>query len=254
MKISLHIGINQYDPAYYGEASLQQCVKDAETMYGFAESLGFKPFLVRDQDATVESFKDFLVKSSEQLTSGDTLMITQSSHGTYWDTPKGRATGLCMHDQILWDFQLLPYWKKFRPGVKIIRVTDACFSESNFKMPVGAAGLKFDHDDKRRRLYEIDRSNAKKVKGVKPTSGSTTGIKCSMLNFASSSIEEPSYENQDGGVFTSALVLSYGEYRKLYASVFKQACAVITGWGYPQHPVMEKVKWSSPELLNQFGN
>lgn len=231
MKYSIHIGINQYDPIVYGDSNLKKCVRDAQAMYDLAQNIGFEPLMIHDADATRSSYLDLMREMADKLTAGDVLLVTQSSHGTYWDMGKKRATGMCMHDDVLWDFEHINIWKWFKPGVKIIRMIDCCFSESNFrlmpgKMPEGTP-----------KVITVSRGPV-----VKPTTGTLRSCKATILSFASCNIEEVSYENQDGGVFTLAVESVFKSGTPTYKQLLKGVASTMHKWGYPQTPKLETAK------------
>lgn len=242
MKYALHIGINRYDKAVYGNANLQQCVHDAERMYDMSTSMGFSAILMRDESARKSELISMLTDYAKVLEPGDILFFSQSSHGTYWDTTKGRSTGLCMHDAVFWDFEMVPLWKAFKPGVLIIRVIDCCYAESNFRM-TQMPGLV-------PRLVKT-----LKAPFLTATKNSLRGCKCSIISFSSSSIKEVSYENEFGGVFTSNFIdnLEAGRlvtYRKLRDKTLKS----IQQKGYPQTPKLETVNAGDHANGAIFGN
>lgn len=243
MKLSIHIGINQYDPRKYGSANLQQCVRDAETMCAMAGARGFYPLMITDESATKPEIISILKEHANKMQAGDTLLLTQSSHGTYFDTGTGRATGLCMHDDVLWDFEQPEIWKLFKPGVLIIRLVDACFSESSFRaaLPPGTS----------ERFTSLLGPQT-----IKPTSASLRSCKCQIISISSSNIREVSYENEEGGVFTQALhrVIASDPsrsltYRKVHASIAKEIKRV----GYPQTPKIETQNAGAHARFTPFG-
>jgi hypothetical protein len=228
-KLSIHIGINQYDRSVYGDADLAQCVRDAKSMYDLAENIGFSPILLTDFNATWNSYFDLMRECADKLKAGDVLLITQSSHGTYWDTNKRRSTGLCMFDQVLWDFEQIQIWKWFAPGVRILRVVDCCFAESNFRK----TGL----------LGRARTTTLKESPNIKPTAGSLRSAKATIISLASSSVKEVSWENEGGGVFTQVFEQAFQATAVPSYKYVLQACRnLLDAWGYPQTPKLETSK------------
>ena len=82
----MHIGINKYNPAIYGYGiDLNACVQDAEDMWHFAEKADvsvFKTVHLIDENATVENFKMGIINVANKAVSGDTFILSYSSHGT----------------------------------------------------------------------------------------------------------------------------------------------------------------------------
>jgi len=234
-KYSLNIGINEYSANVYGaDSNLEQCVRDAKVMQQIALKNGYQITTLFDRDATISNYVTKLEEYSKLLQSGDTLLITQSSHGTYFDDPyKGRATGLCFYDDVFWDVEQPPLWKKFAKGVKIIRIIDCCYSESNFRRPIAGE-------------ISLGKARSTKVIGAmppKPTNGSLRGINASIISFASSNVKEVSYENSKGGVFTQTIELLLEKNPNYtYADIIEGSQNLLTVWGYPQTPKLESAK------------
>lgn len=197
MKYLISFGINKYGPAYGGNANLQKCVYDAERVANMAESKNFNEVTVlTDKECTIASFNAVLSNLAKKVVPGDLVVFFQSSHGTYHDLQGGkRATGLCMHDGVLWDYMANKVWAKFAKGVRVTYLTDSCFAESNYRN----AGLP---------PIEIRRKYIKAPKAAEPVPTALKAIKCEFTALLSSTINQSSYEVVEGGVFTSAL-LSY---------------------------------------------
>ena len=232
-RMSIHIGIDRYDRAMYGNADLKQCVRDATAMYEMFYAMGFVPLCIFDADATRAMYLQTMREYAEELEAGDTLVFSQSSHGTYMDTPNGRATGLCFHDAPLWDFEQKDVWKWFKPGVRIIRIIDCCFAESNFRFAPGMS-----KQEGTPRTVTV-----KKAITIKPSSGSLRSCKATIISLSSSNVMEFSYENTDGGVFTQALQAELqNDIKTPYSKLLREVRKTIKLMGYPQTPKMESVK------------
>lgn len=231
MIYSLHIGINEYDTAVYGNCNLQQCVRDAQAMYDLATRLNMKPHLMVDKRCTKQLVQGIFRNLAEAMKPGDTLFYTHSGHGTYTDLKDGtRATGLCLYDDILWDYEQIPMWKQFKAGTKIIRLADTCFSESNFRLP-SKINLG------RQRSVVLP-----KLPIIKPSKGSLRSVPCSIISYSSSNIWQPSYENNAGGIFTQAVeeILQLGT--PTYLQLLNAVRLVIRRWDYSQVPQLESSK------------
>lgn len=231
MIYSLHIGINEYDTAVYGNCNLQQCVRDAQAMYDLASSRNMKPHLMVDKRCIKQLVQGIFRNLAEAMKPGDTLFYTHSGHGTYTDLKDGtRATGLCLYDDILWDYEQIPMWKQFKAGTKIIRLADTCFSESNFRLP-SKINLG------RQRSVVLP-----KLPVIKPTKGSLRSVPCSIISYSSSNIWQPSYENNAGGIFTQAVeeILQLGT--PTYSQLLNAVRLVIRRWDYSQVPQLESSK------------
>jgi len=239
-KVSIHIGINKYDRDYYGgNIDLQQCVNDAERLYDYSAGRGFQANLMTNQNATVENFTGAMTDAAKTLKKGDILFLSDSSHGTYDDlVEKGkvkRATAICLHDGILWDYEFRELLKAFRAGVTVIWLSDCCFAESNWRfvrdpLPYNNAKVRFV------RLSEYPGIP------VGATQGDKRQIRCKMFTYSSSNIYQVSYEDEKGGVFTTAVINALeAEPNLTYHQVWRRSSELIAPL-YPQSPVFENVR------------
>lgn len=241
MNLSLNVGINQYDPHYYGgNVNLAQCVKDAHAFLEYADRRQFVPALMTDRLATVGAFSAKMKELAATMKRGDILLLTISGHGTYDDyipmTSKQvkRMTGHCFTDGILWDFEFRELLRKFKPGTLVVKVSDACFAESNwrfmrFSEPYNEAKARFT----RPRVIDTPPT---------PTQGDKRQIRCKYFDFASSNIYQVSYEDSKGGVFTTAILEALAKEPELsYYQLWRRASALIAP-NYPQSPVFENVR------------
>lgn len=247
--ISLHIGINKYLPAFYGGGiDLNQCVNDAQRLYEYATKRGYSALLVTDYGATLKEFSAFMADAAKTLKKGDRLFITNSSHGTFEDIVFNGEhlvqNAICFTDGILWDYQLRELLKKFKTGVTVIKLSDCCFSESNWRF------LRHDgevYNGAKTRFVTLPKA----AKPPKPTSGDKRQIKAFYFDYASSNAFQPSYEDERGGVFTTAVLTALKTEPNLsYYQLWKRASAVI-GRTYPQTPIFENVR-AAKLTGNQF--
>lgn len=202
-----------------------------DKMATLAESRQFDTICCYDQHATIDSWKTLMEGLALQSKAGDIFFITQSSHGTYWDIGGNkRATGICMYDGVIWDYEVREIFKKFAKKSLIVWATDCCYSESNWRMVGVPASL---------RSKKMP-PNPEKIAEPVPTAGDKRSIKASVITYSSSSIHQPSYETHEGGVFTNALIKSLSDEPDLsYYSLFKRIGANIK---LPQTPVFDRVK------------
>ena len=237
-KVSIHIGINKYDREYYGgDIDLQQCVNDAERLYDYSEARGFQPNLMTNQNATVANFTASMTDAAKTLKKGDILFLTDSSHGTYDDNIVGtkikRMTAICLHDGIFWDYEFRELLKKFKAGVKLIWLSDCCFAESNWRFI----------RDSQPYNNALTRYTPKPKEAVAvPTQGDKRNIKCNLFTYSSSNVYQVSYEDENGGVFTTSVLKALSkEPTASYYQLWKRSSEIIAPL-YPQSPVFENVR------------
>jgi hypothetical protein len=227
----LNTAVDQYDPAYYGQGNdLKGCVKDA---------LAIKPFLTYEDGCLYTELFNADCRKGEVLSNlgyfasemkkGDTLIWFHSGHGSYQDTSIGRATCRCLHDDILWDYELLAAWKAFDPGVNIVTISDTCFSESNSRLVANP----IEGYCKARNLILPRDMKPKATKGKVPT-------KIALLNLSACTVQQVSYENEGGGVFTQTLRTML--MKRMKAFKWSEAAKLLNKEidpAYHQNPILE---------------
>ena len=134
-KNALCIGINNYPGTHM---DLQGCVNDANDWAAALAARGFKVAKLLDDQATkaamVKAMNDLIGKAS----TGDSLVITFSGHGTYQpDTDGDEADGLdealCPYDlqtkgEALIDDEIRQIFGARKSGVRIVLISDSCHS------------------------------------------------------------------------------------------------------------------------------
>lgn len=238
MKVGLHFGINHYDPSYYGIGNdLEMCVQDSQVMQGIAQHYGFdETHLINDHAATRAHWLKTMAGYAKRMRRGDVIFITQSSHGTYQDIGAKRSTGLCMHDAILWDYEIRGIFEDFHVGVMIVWMTDCCFAESNWRW-IGQPGKA-----RRKRFMPLER----KIE-IKPTQGDKRRIPATFFAYSSSNAFQESYEDDAGGVYTQAINQALLQWPKLtYYQLHARASQLISeDLMYPQTPILETIRANS---------
>jgi len=250
MKFALHVGINRYDSTYYGSGNnLNMCVSDSDVMSSISAVLGVDLiYQLKDEQASAAAWLANVRELAGRADKGDIVFLSQSSHGTYQDYTSGlatkRATGMCMHDRILWDYEIREELKRFRTGVTLIWFTDCCFSQSNWRFSAGPFSTPA---NVKARVLKLDRQF-----DVKPTQGSKLQIKAHMFVYSSSNVFQPSYEDDRGGAFTTAFHGAFINSPKAsYYSMMRSAQKVVAAQ-YPQSPVFESVRASKYTTLPFF--
>lgn len=233
-KISVHFGINKFDPKYYGSGhDLSGCVNDSSTMAHIASESSFKSTIYTNEICTKAKLIERLTSAANELQVGDTFLFSQSSHGTYQQIGKERHTGLCMYDQIIWDSEFKSLLAKFKKGVLVVLFADACFSEDNFKWIQTPDGkTKF-----------FDSTNLLKKGSTTVHYEKSKDIVCNVISYSSSNMYQPSYDmGVEGGLFTVCIKKIWGiiknlNYYKTYLEIQKEMAST----GYPQTPIFSVV-------------
>jgi hypothetical protein len=133
---SINVGLNRLGPGYGGAAApLASCINDAEGMESMASSLGYSTCAMTNESATTENFITAMRLASENLFSGDALLVSFSGHGAQIpstgideDESDGLDETLCFYDRMLVDNEFYSLLSEFRAGVRIFTVFDSCHS------------------------------------------------------------------------------------------------------------------------------
>lgn len=137
--ISIHVGVNVTEAPEITVPALEGCINDAEAMRLLARSRGF--VAVNDEDVTLTedqaTFENVLGKcrlAADQLEAGDIFLFTFSGHGTR----RGAADSgedddkdetVVLRDRLLVDNIMRKHlWPTFKPGVRVVMVSDSCHS------------------------------------------------------------------------------------------------------------------------------
>ncbi len=138
--ISLHIGLNDVDPARYDgwNDSLGACESDADDMHAIAVAQGFDPTMLKSAQATREAVIGGIRDAADRLAAGDAFLLTYAGHGgqvydSSGDERKETKGDMidetwCLYDGQLLDDELRVFWAWFRPGVRVIVLSDSCHS------------------------------------------------------------------------------------------------------------------------------
>ncbi len=145
--ISINIGINRLSD-HYGNSFdiLNSSENDARNMASLAKSQGFKPADIKLKigKPTAKEVIDEIKKASTTLTNvGDLLLVTYSGHGNRVDDINSQRmmeleefSGFdqtwCLYDRQVIDDELAELWSLFNKGVRILFISDSCYSGDVF--------------------------------------------------------------------------------------------------------------------------
>ncbi|HUR05885.1 MAG TPA: caspase family protein, partial [Nonomuraea sp.] len=137
---SLHIGLNRVDPTKYidrtgqgWDGRLDWCEKDAQDMAELARAQGFEISVLLTADATADNIAQAIRTAAATLGDGDIFWITYSGHGGYLpdtggDEPDKRDETWVVYDRQMLDDELYREYGAFAPGMRVVVVSDSCFS------------------------------------------------------------------------------------------------------------------------------
>jgi Caspase domain len=129
--VSIHIGVNEPRDHH---VLLRHCENGAWGMAGLASRAGYDSILMlRGPAATRAAVHGALAGAAGTLARGDTLLVSFSGHGGQetdrdLDERHGSDESWCLYDGNLLDDKLAGYWRLFDPGIRIVVVSESCYS------------------------------------------------------------------------------------------------------------------------------
>jgi len=137
---SVHVGVNRVNAAGISVPNLKGCANDAIAMHEIALAMGFTsegPIL--DEQAKFDRVIDAILRAAktEVVNERDIFLFTFAGHGSRRGTndiseSDGKDEALVLHDGILIDNVIRRLlWPKFNPGVRILAISDSCYSGSS---------------------------------------------------------------------------------------------------------------------------
>ena len=242
--ISIHIGLNRVDPVHYQgwSGDLAACEFDAHDMVAIAETIGFEErTTLLTADATVENVTAALRAAASQLSSGDILFLTYSGHGgslpdKNGDEPDQRDETWVLYDRQFVDDELFSLYVTFKPGVRILVLSDSCHSGSVAKelpsfLNPGALEARFGTSepatierrvrtiplDVRRRVEEANQAIYDEVQRSTPANDNVD-LAASLLLISGCQDNQTSADGDRNGLFTGTLldVWNGGKFKRYY--------------------------------------
>ncbi len=260
-KKALCVGINDYP---YDGNDLNGCVNDAKAWadllvdhYGFARG---DVRLMLDSEATKGNIMAYLKDLVTGAKSGDVLVFSNSSHGTYVEDKSGDEEmydeAMCPYDcadNLIVDDELRELFAALAKGVSLSVISDSCFSGTVTRAAVSEVvpGLKTP-DDRRvrflnpalmgRKLLE----NPWKAKPKGKTKYPESKMKDVLLSGCTD--KEYSYDARIGGVYHGAMTyfalkaIQESNYQITFQQLHTRLLNLLDDAGYPQHPQLEAKK------------
>ena len=245
--ISIHIGLNHLDTEHYSPdvSPLDTCEQDAKDMQSIALAQNFKSsYMFLTENATREAIKSAIATASEELSSGDILLLTYSGHGGFvldksGDEDDNLDETWCLYDGQLLDDELYYLWSLFDEGVRIFIISDSCHSGTVAK--ANPSGLEPDSKIFKKKLLSYDTakevylknkdfySDLEKFYGIKEEK--SDNIKASIKLFAACQDPQVSYTMTfaQNSIFTEKLknIWDDGRFVGNYAEFFERISAEV---------------------------
>ncbi|KPH04263.1 hypothetical protein AOG23_34240 [Rhizobium acidisoli] len=239
----MHIGLNAVDPGHYAgwSGELNACEFDAQDMYEIAGGLGYEAKLLLTANATRDNVAGEIEKAAQDLSAGDIFFISYSGHGGQvpdfnGDEEDGVDETWCLFDRQLIDDEQYMMWSKFKPGVRVLVISDSCHSGSVIRavnpdspqvavvanplaraMPSNIAARTFRQN---RDLYNKLGSSLSSVEAQTVLRAMDTPISCSVRLISGCQDNQTSLDGLGNGAFTAALINVWdnGRFSRNYAA------------------------------------
>jgi hypothetical protein len=257
-KKAICVGINDYP---YDGSDLNGCLNDAKAWadllinhYGFAKN-DIK--LLLDSDATCDKIISSLRNLITEAKSGDVLVFTNSSHGTYIADTSGDEEmydeAICPYDcadKLIVDDDLRNIFESLSEGVSLSVISDSCFSGSVTRVAVSEVipGMRTPDD---RRVRFLNPALMSKSILINPWKAKMSGnnkypeSKMKDILLTGCSDREYSYDARIGGVYHGAMTyyalqaIKEANYEITWQQLHSRLLYLIDEGGYPQHPQLE---------------
>ena len=252
------VGINDYP---YDGSDLNGCVNDAHAWADLLVSHYDFPRadvkLITDSQATKSNMIAGLKNLLAGAKSGDVLVFTNSSHGSYVADTSGDEPAydeiICPYDiesNALVDDELRELFGDLPPGVRLTIISDSCFSGTVTRAAVGEnlPGIKVP-DDRRVRflnpalLRKDVLANPWKARSKRRDKYPESKMKEVLISGCTD--KEYSYDALIGGTYHGAMTyyaiqaIQAANYQITYAQLDGRLNFLLDDAGYPQHPQVE---------------
>lgn len=228
---ALLFGVNEVDPAGYDnkwDGKLSFCEKDATLVANFVEQRGFETTLLLTSQVTKQRMIDETSKAAATLEQGDLFLFYFSGHGNTTADITGDEIGrtnmrdetLCVYDNQILDDELYTLWQNFKPGVRILVLTDACHSGAVLRGSEDHLVSKAVPERTSKIIKRKDKDKYMKMRNELPEA---KPLQCSIIHLAGCREDQLSYENKrmKHGQFTGFMLATIeagnlGSYKKLF--------------------------------------
>ncbi len=234
----------------------------------------FTTDILLTKSATAQNVLDKIDAAAKTLKAGDIFFLYYSGHGgneipdinkdeieELADEVDGYDETWCLYDRQLIDDILYQRWFKFKSGVRILVISDSCFSGDIVKLVGGkrvksklnAKAIKKMPEQVGHRVYEKNEKNYKQFnKAETPLRKSKTkalppsALKASLRQISSSSEYQPSYANTNefpnNSFFTAVFktIFKNGKYKGNYNQFVKKLKQQMPYDQQPNHQILGK--------------
>lgn len=234
--MSMHLGLNAVDPDHYQgwSGKLAACEADADDMETIAKSKAFAATKLLTKHATRRAVMHGLSEAASKLASGDIFFLTYSGHGGQVPDVNGDEDDRmdetwCLFDGELIDDELFDAFGKFKPGVRILVLSDSCHSGTvtremyyRAKPMTRTEGAEVRYRNMPRdvalRVYRAHKKFYDELQAGKKRKTETGDIGASVLLISGCQDNQLSSDGEFNGLFTARLleVWKDGKFKKSY--------------------------------------
>jgi metacaspase-1 len=260
---ALAIGLNSVNKKHYEgwDGKLNVCEKDALDIAAFLKKKTISVTNLLTKEATRDNVLKELDRLAAKAVSGDLVVVYYSGHGGNeipdlnkdeddpWSDKFDESW--CLYDAQLIDDELYFQWKKFKKGVRIIVVSDSCFSGDIVKAldgnkrkskameaETGNNTWKANQKFYKSILKKLDSSELQLYKSTK-----TDKVRATLLQISSSQEGQPSVpESQwfpDNSLFTGVLMKAFADTKyKSYEQLVSDLKKIMPDFQTPNEQVL----------------
>ena len=247
--VSIHFGLNRVDPDHYQgwDGALQGCVNDARAMDAIAKGAGFETSVLLDDEVTADAATAAISSAAEGLDADDLFLLTYSGHGSQVpdgnsDEPDRQDETWVLYDRQLVDDELYALWSNFRPGVRILVLSDSCHSGSAVRNVLDAVqpdalagsmsvpppnGIRVMPREVAQTVYEANKSTYDGIQAAVPC-GDTVEIGAHLVLLSGCQDNQTSADGAGNGLFTQTLLEVWedgqydGGHRRFWREIVKR--------------------------------
>ena len=219
--LSIHIGLDRVDPNHYRDqhgnpwdGALAACEFDAKDMQALAQSQGFQTQLLLSEQAMSAAVMGAITQAAQALESGDILLLTYAGHGGQVPDRNGEEEDdmdetWCCYDRQIVDDELYTLWSQFRPGVRIMMLSDSCHSGTVAKDPelqqITAGPARVAPAEVQAGTYRVHRALYDEIQSAYPP-GDQAEISASVILISGCQDNQTSADGKENGLFTGTLL------------------------------------------------
>ena len=271
--LSIHIGINKVDPRHYSgwDGALLACEFDANDMADLAKRRGFDTRTILTKDATAANVTAALTDAAGTLDTGDILFLSYSGHGGQVPDARGGKGDetddkldetWVLYDRQLLDDELYALWQQFKPGVRIVVLSDSCHSGTATKViqavrPEALAGaIDLDLEPTapppehvfrgmpKDLVMPVYRENHEVYDAVQRAGGDEVEVQAGVLLLSGCQDSQTSADGRRNGLFTATLLKVWddGKFRGGYRSFWRRIVEQMPPWQSPNFFPVGQVK------------